>query len=129
MSYIDEFILMACDGIWDVMDNDEACLFIRTCIEEGGRDLGLMLEQLEVGVWGREGGAGGGKIPRLASDAPTDCRLIKLSIIPAGTSTGGGYSPTCTSALFIAAPAMSFPGRLMRMVCSFVYIQKYRGHE
>lgn len=39
---------MACDGVWDVMGNDEACFFLRKCIQDGGRDLGLILEQIEV---------------------------------------------------------------------------------
>lgn len=39
---------MACDGVWDVMGNDEACFYLRKSIQEGGRDLGLMLEQMEV---------------------------------------------------------------------------------
>lgn len=38
---------MACDGVWDVMGNDEACFFLRKCIQDGGRDLGLILEQIE----------------------------------------------------------------------------------
>lgn len=46
----DEFVVMACDGIWDVMGNDEACLFLRKCIQEGDKNLGHMLEQIEVGV-------------------------------------------------------------------------------
>lgn len=39
---------MACDGVWDVMGNDEACFFLRKCIQEGARDLGHMLEEMEV---------------------------------------------------------------------------------
>lgn len=44
----DEFVIMACDGVWDVMGNDQACFFLRKCIQEGARDLGHMLEKMEV---------------------------------------------------------------------------------
>ncbi|CAM9113797.1 unnamed protein product [Ectocarpus sp. 12 AP-2014] len=43
----DEFVVMACDGVWDVMGNDEACFFLRKCIQEGNRDLGRILEDME----------------------------------------------------------------------------------
>jgi len=39
---------MACDGVWDVMANDEACFFLRKSIQEGNRDLGKILEDMEV---------------------------------------------------------------------------------
>lgn len=39
---------MACDGVWDVMGNDEACFFLRKSIQEGSRDLGKILQDLEV---------------------------------------------------------------------------------
>lgn len=39
---------MACDGVWDVMANDDACFFLRQSIQEGKRDLGNILEDMEV---------------------------------------------------------------------------------
>lgn len=42
---------MACDGVWDVMANDEACFFLRKYIQEGNRDLGKILEDMEVGIY------------------------------------------------------------------------------
>ncbi|CAN0438446.1 unnamed protein product, partial [Ectocarpus sp. 13 AM-2016] len=47
----DEFVVMACDGVWDVMGNDEACFFLRKSIQEGNRDLGRILEDMEVRGW------------------------------------------------------------------------------
>ncbi|CAM9300908.1 unnamed protein product [Ascophyllum nodosum] len=43
----DEFVVMACDGVWDVMGNDEACNFFRKRIQDGCRDIGEMLERMQ----------------------------------------------------------------------------------
>jgi len=42
----DEFLLMACDGVWDVMSNDEVCAFVRGCLMEGERDPRVICEEL-----------------------------------------------------------------------------------
>eukprot|EP00301_Raphidiophrys_heterophryoidea_P021594 c5978_g1_i2.p1 GENE.c5978_g1_i2~~c5978_g1_i2.p1 ORF type:complete len:335 (-),score=76.43 c5978_g1_i2:806-1810(-) len=42
----DEFLLLACDGVWDVMSNDDVCIFIRGCLTEGERDPKIICEEL-----------------------------------------------------------------------------------
>merc|ERR1711939_1232589 len=41
----DEFIVIACDGVWDVKTNDEVCRFIRDRLRKG-QDLSLIIEDL-----------------------------------------------------------------------------------
>jgi len=43
----DEFVLLACDGIWDVMNNGEAAFFIRGRLEAGEKNLNKVLAALE----------------------------------------------------------------------------------
>lgn len=42
----DEFLIFACDGIWDVMSNQQACDFIRNKITSGVSDVGKLCELL-----------------------------------------------------------------------------------
>lgn len=42
----DEFLIFACDGIWDVMSNQQACDFIRNKISSGVADVGKLCEML-----------------------------------------------------------------------------------
>jgi len=42
----DEFLVIACDGIWDVMTNDECCGFVRELLNDGESDCGLICEEL-----------------------------------------------------------------------------------
>jgi len=35
----DEFLLICCDGIWDMLDNDAACRYVRTRLQAGNDDL------------------------------------------------------------------------------------------
>lgn len=42
----EEFLLIACDGIWDVMSNDEICAYVRDLMNKGERDVGLIAEEI-----------------------------------------------------------------------------------
>jgi serine/threonine protein phosphatase PrpC len=42
----DEFILVACDGIWDVLTNYEAVQTIAELFKEGETSLGLICEEV-----------------------------------------------------------------------------------
>lgn len=42
----EEFLIIACDGIWDVMSNEEICHIIRQLLQLGEKDLGLIAEEL-----------------------------------------------------------------------------------
>jgi serine/threonine protein phosphatase PrpC len=42
----DEFIVLACDGVWDVVTNFECSKMIQDIIEEGETDLGLICEEV-----------------------------------------------------------------------------------
>jgi len=41
----DEFIVLACDGIWDVATNEQCGSFVQTLLDEGEADLGLICEE------------------------------------------------------------------------------------
>merc|ERR1712166_679411 len=42
----DEFLILACDGIWDVMSNDECSAYVRSKMSEGYHDLDYICEAL-----------------------------------------------------------------------------------
>ena len=42
----DELIILACDGIWDVMTNQECCDEVRSWLANGEKDMGLCAEEL-----------------------------------------------------------------------------------
>eukprot|EP00752_Nemacystus_decipiens_P008686 g7753.t1 len=42
----DEFLLLACDGIWDVLSNEDCAQAVREVFEDGESDLGLACEEL-----------------------------------------------------------------------------------
>lgn len=42
----DEFIIVACDGIWDVQSNYECVACVQTIFEEGEADVGLVCEEV-----------------------------------------------------------------------------------
>ncbi|KDO34813.1 hypothetical protein SPRG_00874 [Saprolegnia parasitica CBS 223.65] len=41
-----EFLILACDGIWDVMTNEEACDFVRSLMLKGENNMGLICEEM-----------------------------------------------------------------------------------
>ena len=41
----DEFLVLACDGVWDVATNEECSNFVQELLIEGERDLGLICEE------------------------------------------------------------------------------------
>lgn len=41
----DEFLVLACDGVWDVATNEECSNFVQELLLEGERDLGLICEE------------------------------------------------------------------------------------
>ena len=43
---IDQAIILACDGVWDVMSNIECNEFVQTRCEQGQSDVGLIAEQI-----------------------------------------------------------------------------------
>ncbi|KAL3801304.1 hypothetical protein ACHAWO_000988 [Cyclotella atomus] len=42
----DEFIVLACDGVWDRLTNRDVATLVRTCIDEGENDVGLVCEEI-----------------------------------------------------------------------------------
>lgn len=42
----EEFLVLACDGIWDVMSNDEICAYIRQLMNNGETNLKLIAEEI-----------------------------------------------------------------------------------
>lgn len=41
----DEFMILACDGIWDVADNEQCGSFVQSLLDQGESDLGLVCEE------------------------------------------------------------------------------------
>jgi len=42
----DEFIILACDGIWDVVSNHDCVQMVAEIFKEGEADLGLLCEEI-----------------------------------------------------------------------------------
>lgn len=42
----DEFIVLACDGVWDVVSSDECATMIQEIMDEGETDIGLVCEEV-----------------------------------------------------------------------------------
>uniref|UniRef100_A0A7S2PS74 protein-serine/threonine phosphatase n=1 Tax=Leptocylindrus danicus TaxID=163516 RepID=A0A7S2PS74_9STRA len=42
----DEFMVVACDGIWDVVSNDECVNMVQKILDEGETDMGLVCEEV-----------------------------------------------------------------------------------
>ena len=46
----DEFVIVACDGIWDVRSNEECVAEVATIFQEGEADIGLVCEEVRKGT-------------------------------------------------------------------------------
>uniref|UniRef100_A0A7S2E4X6 protein-serine/threonine phosphatase n=1 Tax=Ditylum brightwellii TaxID=49249 RepID=A0A7S2E4X6_9STRA len=42
----DEFVVLACDGVWDVLDNQDVVNHVQTILDEGETDIGLVCEEM-----------------------------------------------------------------------------------
>jgi serine/threonine protein phosphatase PrpC len=42
----DEYIVLACDGVWDRLTNRDCASLVRSCIDEGESDVGLVCEEI-----------------------------------------------------------------------------------
>jgi serine/threonine protein phosphatase PrpC len=42
----DEYIVLACDGVWDRLTNRDAATLVRSCLDEGESDVGLVCEEI-----------------------------------------------------------------------------------
>ena len=42
----EKFLVLACDGVWDVLNNQECCDLIQNMLQEGKSDLGLICEKV-----------------------------------------------------------------------------------
>lgn len=42
----DEYIVLACDGVWDRLTNRDCATLVRSCIDEGESDVGLVCEEI-----------------------------------------------------------------------------------
>jgi len=48
---VDQYCIIACDGIWDVQTNEQACQMVSSIYEEGESDLGLLCEEsVDIGL-------------------------------------------------------------------------------
>jgi serine/threonine protein phosphatase PrpC len=44
----DEFVVIACDGIWDVQTNQECVQMVADIFSEGESDIGLVCEEVSL---------------------------------------------------------------------------------
>jgi hypothetical protein len=42
----DEYIVLACDGVWDRLTNRDCAALVRSCIDEGESDVGMLCEEI-----------------------------------------------------------------------------------
>lgn len=74
----DEFLLLACDGIWDVLSNQKCVKIVTDIFNEGETDVGLVCEELlDTGL-------------RLGSKDNMTALIVKLPALNAGEGGGVG---------------------------------------
>jgi serine/threonine protein phosphatase PrpC len=91
----DEFLLLACDGIWDVMSNQQACTFVRKRLQQMARMKGLTVD-MKLGM-----------VERIASQVLDECLRL-----------GSRDNMTCAIVVFETSKSLLRKPSPVSMACS-----------